>query len=289
MTETSNVTFLLVSNSKFLKSKFIESLSSDLNRFSLMSKSSKLSAGASEPVTISCYVSDYTTETLESNIESLYVQLVDANDKALTTSLIRRSSELEPAENQLHIQGIVYLYDELNSDTFAYVNSIHAELNKSCSKFIKSDTFTCLLFNIVDGTNINGQSMHLRKSQAEDAFKLTMLLDSFLDEFTNVQYVCLEGVNEIREMMEGGEDQAGNQFKLRSAFELLLYRYAPSQSQRKVRDYNENTGNGSNANSNLDQVRSSKKNTYKGEMARNLRNGNYVANLKFFFLSHLFL
>jgi hypothetical protein len=266
-----NVTLLLISNSKFLKNKFVESITSDANRFSLMSKS--LSTAEQKQLTFACHVCDYTTQTLETNIESVYVQMLDANEKSLTTSLIRRSSELDPATNQLHVQGIVYLYDEHNSDTFAYVNSIHAELNKLYSSFIKSDTFTCLLYNIVDGTNLNG-GMSLKKSQTEDAFKLTMLLDSFLDEFTNVQYVCLDNFNEIREIMDPN-DETSDKFKLKSAFESLVYRCAPCKSQRQQKNDSEIADrNASNANTNLEQIRHSKKNTYKGEMAKNLRHGN---------------
>ena len=290
MTDLNAITILLISNSKILKNKFIESLSSDLNHFSTMAKSLSVvppnsrqqQSAATDLSNFQCYVCDYTTETLpENSSEPVYVQLIDANDKALISSLVKKSSELESG-NQFYVNGIVYLYDELNTDTFAYINSIHAELNKSYSSFVKSDNLTCLLFNMADGTNIGtgGSVNALRKSQQEeDAYKLTELLDAFLDEFTNVQYVRLESVDEIKELMYQEDEFFGsNKQKLKASFDALVYRYAPvsfsssaANSRRKEStDHNSNSNFQSNA---AEPDRYAKKNSYKGEMARNLRNG----------------
>ena len=250
-------------------------MTSDLNHFSIMSRSlipspQSNNSGNEKKLAFNSYVCDYTAETLEVNIETAYIQLIDANEKNLTINLINESNE---SNRNFCVNGIVYLYDESNTDTFTYVNSIHSELNKKYSSFLKSENLTCLLYNIIDGTNINS-IVNTRTSQ-DDAFKLTSLLDAFLNEFTNVQYIRLENFDELRELIMNQDtlNTETNSYKLKSSFESLLYRHASMSSTQSKSERGLNFVLVSNANTDQEQIRNSKKNTYKGEMARNLRNG----------------
>jgi hypothetical protein len=265
-----NTNILLISNSKILKNKFVQSLSNERNHFSTMTKTINLGEQNKNDSIISSsfssHVCDYTTKTLDENLGPIYVQLIDANDKFLITDLVKKSIE---SQSNFDIKGIIYLSDELNSDTFAYVNSIHAELYKNYSSFVKNENFSCVLFNLINGTFINGVQSS-RKSQG-DLFKLTTLLDSFLDVFTNIQYIRIE---------DSENDES--KFKLRAGFEELLSRFAPNEIvNQKTNEFNNKNNQIESFN---DQERNAKKGTYKGEMSHNLRNGILMKRILYFLI-----
>lgn len=130
--ENDSINILLISSSKLLKNKFIESISNDLNNFSLMSKTTDSIQSASERFNFSCFVSDYTTELTDSCLNTNYVQLIEANEKNLLNTLIFKTASKQGSDKtfNFNINGIIYLYDESSSDTFAYIQSVHNELKK---------------------------------------------------------------------------------------------------------------------------------------------------------------
>ena len=136
-----NITILLISSSKLLKNKFIECLNNenDVNHFTLMTKTIESLKSVTEKINVPCLICDYSTKSMLENQkspnmppETSYVQLVDAGDKNLINNLISRTMNKETnSKYQFKVNGIVYLYDEKNTDTFAYVQAIHKELQKT--------------------------------------------------------------------------------------------------------------------------------------------------------------
>lgn len=247
--ESGSVNILLISNSKLLKSKFISSISSDTNSFSSMNR---IINDNEKQYSFSCHVSDYTT-SIDAKLYSL--QLIDVNDKGLIGHL------MSTANSSFPVNGIVYLYDELNSDTFAYVNSIHAEIKKLMSD--NFDSLSCLLFNLVDGSNLNLNRRSLPSE--DDMFQLTMKLDTFLTEFNNIQYVRLDNSDELKELINDKNNQTNeSRERARNTFDSLIERFAPCVKKEDKPKSSESVGQ---------QVRLLRKNFYKGEMLHNLRNG----------------
>jgi hypothetical protein len=143
-----NVTILLISSSKLLKNKFIECLNDENNQnhFTLMNKTIESLKSVNERITVPCLICDYLVQQptddgyVQSNNappDTRYVQLVDATDKNLINNLISRSINTESNKNfQFKVNAIVYLYDETNSDTFAYIQTIHRDLQKTFRSYL---------------------------------------------------------------------------------------------------------------------------------------------------------
>ena len=195
-----NVTILLISSSKLLKNKFIECLGdgNSSNQFTLMNKTIESLKSQNERVNVPCLICDYVTEEAlakhaNSQIppETTYVQLVDATEKNLINNLISRSVNAEVNRNfRFSVNGIVYLFDETNSDTFAYIQAIHKELQKTFKGFVSNESFRFLLCNMMGATiqtannNNNGGENNSTQSMKQ--------VENLLEEFNkNLQvFVC---------------------------------------------------------------------------------------------------
>jgi hypothetical protein len=243
-----NITILLISNSKLLKNKFIESLTTERNQFSLMiktfecgsnsinSKNEKESSSLSSPydterINISCLICDYSIN--EDDHLERYVQLIDANDKSVIHSLLKYSIE-EKESFKFYVNGIVYLYDETNSDTFTYIESMHRELNHKFPLFIQSDIFTCLLCNMRDSINFNSTNSSPRI--VNDHHHIDDI-QHFIEEFnSNLQYISQNYQNTItgiRPIINSNEED-----ELKKGFDFLIFRLV---NILKVSNSNENT------------------------------------------------
>lgn len=279
--ENPNISILLVSNSKLLKNKFIESISNDLNNFSLMIKNFESNKSGADKVTLQCFVCDYTVEHENDMIDfdTNYVQLIDGTDKHLINTLIQKTASDEKNNFKFHVNGIVYLFDESNSDTFAYVQSIHNELKKSFGDFVLNDgNLACILCNMINAANLNG----LRSSQ-DDALRIISLVNGFLDDFNNIQYVSQPFEETITGTRPAIEDD--NQNKLSMGFNSLISRIVSflSTSSKQVDENGLNIRSYSNSiksadmnnHNNNDVSKNSvfQKGNYEGDMFFNNRNG----------------
>ena len=279
-----NITLLLISNSKLLKNKFIESLNNDLNHFSLMNKSVDGINSVSERINLSCLVCDYCINPNNSD-DTNYVQLIDANDKNIINTLVHKTvHSVNDKKFQFNINGFVYLYDETNSDTFTYLQSIHNELRKSFKDFIISDNSSFLLCNMINAANISGMPV----STSEDSLKIINLVENFLDDYKNVQYVSQPYEETIMGSKPIYEEE--NQDKLKVNFDSLIGRFLPSVKNKNEDNYfsiRSETNSLNSADENYVRHISNKilpKKNYEGEMLNNLRNGFgiYVYDNRFF-------
>lgn len=203
MMASDNVTILLISSSKLLKNKFIECLGdgNSNNQFTLMNKSIESLKSQNERVSVPCLICDYLTDQAanESNSnmppETIYVQLVDAAEKNLINNLVSRSVNAKEAMSrnfQFNVNAIVYLFDETNSDTFAYVQAIHKELQKTFKPFVNNENVRFLLCNMIGATistTNNGDDAINTSCSTQSAKQV----ESFLEEFNNnlQVFVCL--------------------------------------------------------------------------------------------------
>ena len=150
MGSTENITILMVSNSKLLKNKFIESISNETNHFSLMTKSVEAIKSVSERINVSCFVSDYSLPKAggkSSAEKTQYTQIIDATDRTLINTLIFKTAESVATKNfKFFVNGIVYLYDETQSDTFSYLQSIHMELRNNYASLVTNENFKAYIF-----------------------------------------------------------------------------------------------------------------------------------------------
>lgn len=292
--ESENITILLISSSKLLKNKFIEALNNSLNQFTLMNKTIESLKSSNERILVPCLISDYTLET-ETNTN--YVQLVDASDTSLINNLISRSIN-SPKAFQFYINAIVYLYDEANPDTFYYVKSIHTDIKKTFSEFAANDSLLFLICNMINAATIGHQ-------QTSTNSKLISLLDKFLAEFNNMQYVS----QEYEDTILGPKQKINDENKLKTNFDQLVSRNIAkiklglnkkklSKLAKKSEDTDVPSINirsesesiksvdldvSSKSNELINKAKASKK-IYQGEMAHNLRNGFgiYQYDNKFF-------
>ena len=225
-----NITFLMISNSKLLKNKFIESISNELNHFSLMTKSVETIKSVSERINVSCFVCDYSL--IKTSDKTHYTQIVDANDKNLINTLIYKTVESIGTKNfKFFVNGIVYLYDESQSDTFSYLQSIHNELRNNYGNLIANENFKCLLCDMKNAINLNENKSGMPvQSRQQDS--LISLVDKFLREFKNIQYVAQEYEYSI--MGSKPIETNENSFKVKTSFDLLVSRAVAANIEDKV-------------------------------------------------------
>lgn len=313
-----NVTILLISSSKLLKNKFIECLNTEAsqNHFTLMTKTIESLKSLSERINVPCLICDYLTDQSDSGEEQLqscnipldttYVQIVDATDKNLLNNLISRSMNKENANKkkfQFNVNGIVYLYDESNTDTFAYVESIHRELNSSSTfkEYLDNESLRFLMCNMINAT------IATNSNTTDCSLKLIEKTENFLNGFNNnIQYVTqafeetilgskpipqTENSNDQENNLKNNFDEMIKRFNIRLDQSLnRTQRHREKESDESYKIINSMTDSmGSVKDENIrDVVRDSKmensKKNYQGEMQNNLRNGFgiYVYENKFF-------
>lgn len=289
-----NITILLVSSSKLLKNRFIEAISNESNHFSLMNKSIDSSANVESStgertISFNCFVSDYTVDNEDEQDDqntnhTNYVQIIDASDKKLLTTLVEKSI-YNQKNNKFFTNSIIYLYDESNTDTYAFVESINNDLSKVYPEFIRGEHITGLLCNMINAANLPGTGGTNRSNDNDLSLKMINLVDKFLSQFTNFQYVAQlyeETILGSRPVVD--EDDSPNN-KLKSAFDLLISRFLPGLLLNKDAISIKSTEN-SLKSSNVAKLNRQKvaKSNYKGEMMHNLRNGFgiYIYENKFF-------
>jgi hypothetical protein len=298
-----NITILLISSSKMLKNKLIESLNQNTakNHFSLMNKTIESLKTSTERINVPCLICDYSIEQTaqqhKNQTDTYYVQLVDATDTSLINNLISRSIHKESNKNfQFYINAIIYLYDESSPDTFYYVQSLHTELRKTFTDFITNDNLLFLICNMIDAATIGGQNV--RASQ-ENSSKLTSLLDNFLNEFSNIQYVSQAFEDSVLGAKPKIDADNGN--KLTTSFDSLIARNVskiklgldkikpinrkkPDVPALNIRSETESLQSVDLLNMKKDTKLSLSKKIYQGEMQNNLRNGFgiYMYDNKFF-------
>lgn len=278
-----NIAILLISSSKLLKNKFIEAISNDLNHFSLMNKSIK--SEDAERSNVACFICDYTVESSDNQnpASTSYVQLIDANDKKLLSTLIEKSIYQDKDYKQFFVNSIVYLYDETNTDTFAFIQSIHNDLNKVYPDFMGSEHLICMLCNMINAANLNGTT-NTRSSQ-DDSFRLINMVDEFLDGAKNFQYMAqtfeqtILGSRPILDEEDNGEN------KIKIKFDLLISRFLPAGLIDMNRDFVSIKSTDHSLKSaplnKITEKQTKQKSNYKGEMMKNLRNGRTSSNKYF--------
>ncbi|CAF0793589.1 unnamed protein product [Brachionus calyciflorus] len=282
--ENDGINILLVSSSKLLKNKFIECLTNELNNFTLMNKTTEFTS-VQDRVNFSCFISDYSIQNENSKYITKYVQLIDGADKNLIDGLIMRSTNFTK-NYPFYIHALVYLYDESNSDTFAYVKSIHNELRKSNEAFTINENLTCLLCNMINAANLG-----TNKSESEESYKVLNQVQSFLDEYSNFQYVSQPFQDSIlgsKPIVENSDESSN---KLRINFDFLVDRYftfVPNYNMEStvmdIKSFTHSMNSESIKKSMNTFKKEIFKHNYKGEMANNLRNGFgiYVYDNNFF-------
>jgi len=259
-----------------------------------------------ERITVPCLICDYLVKYSDegqiqrNNLppESRYVQLVDATDKNLINNLISRSINTESNKNfQFKVNAIVYLYDETNSDTFAYIQAIHKDLQKTFKAYLMdNDSFRFILANMSNAT------MNSNFSQ-EESFRMLKLAESFLQQFNNnIQYVTQEFENSVLgskpiQTVPGEENNLKINFDdfITHFHEISLNQNLSKSSKKKEKESDDSykiitsmTDSLQSANEEIKQSTTNKlensKKKYQGEMANNMRNGFgiYVYENKFF-------
>jgi hypothetical protein len=236
-----------------------------------------------DKISLQCFVCDYTVEHENDMIDfdTNYVQLIDGTDKHLINTLIQNTvSSEERNHSKFKINGIVYLFDESNSDTFAYVQSIHNELKKNFADFVLNDgSLACILCNMINAANLNG----LRSSQ-DDALRIISLVNGFLDEFNNIQYISQPFEETITGTRPAIEDDDQN--KLSTGFNSLISRiisFTSTSSKQNdenglnIRSYSNSIKSVDLNNPNNNEMSKNsvfQKGNYEGDMFFNNRNGN---------------
>lgn len=268
------INILLVSSSKLLKNKFVESISNEINNFTLMTKKTESSVDNGK-INLNCFISDYSIELENSKYATKYVQLIDGSDKSIIYSLIKSCSSPKKI-TEFYIHSIIYLYDEVNSDTFAYIQSIHNELKKNFENFILGDDLTCLLCNMINATKLESD-----KSDSDESLKILNLVQNFLEEFNNVQYISQPFENSALGSVPMVNNCETNNNKLKINFDFLVDRYfsfVPKKDSTLI-EFN-SFSNSLNSESLKKSVNTFKndnfKYKYKGEISNNLRNGNFL-------------
>lgn len=264
------VNILLISSSKLLKNKFIESISNELNSFTLMKKNTESSVDNSL-YNLNCFISDYSIELENGKYATKYVQLIDGSDKNIIHLLIENSFSSKKI-SKFYIHSIIYLYDESNSDTFAYIKSIHNELKKNFENFILSEDLTCLLFNMINAANLESN-----QSNFDESFKILNLVQEFLEEFNNIQYVSQPYESSPNGNLPVVADSQETN-KLKKNFDLLIDRYFSFVFKQDSTYIEFNSfSNSLNTESLKKSINTFKnenfKHNYKGEISNNLRNG----------------
>jgi hypothetical protein len=307
-----NLTILMISNSKLLKNKFIESISNETNHFSLMTKSVDSIKSMSERINVNCFVCDYTltnNTTNKSNTTTHYTQIIEGNERNLINTLVHKS--VESKSFKFFVNSIVYLYDQTQTDTFSYVQSIHNELKASYGSFVLNENFNCLLCDMKNAINLNdnrnGMPVNARQQQL-----LINLVEKFLGDYKNVQYITQE--YEFNLLGSKPIEQDDNQFNVKNTFDQLISRLVtlsrpplsvvnvkPPKSHRTDADIFMNIKAEENSlKSRIDMLTSSTQNSlslspskkpqskviskknYNGDMKNNVRNG-MIAFKSFFF------
>lgn len=220
-----NTTILLISNSKLLKNKFIESLSNETNNFSLMSKNALKSE--TESIKISCFVCDYSPDGTN---KTRYMQVIDGTERTLINTLIGQT--IENKFFKFFINAIVYLFDENETDTFSYVQSIHNELKSNYREFMQSQN--CLLCNMKSAIRLNETSNTVLLQNTDKQQQIILdLVERFLSDSKNLQYTTQEYENTIL----GCKPIEDDLLVIQDSFNQLIMRMAslPSsnQSQRQ--------------------------------------------------------
>ncbi|RMZ97021.1 hypothetical protein BpHYR1_030481 [Brachionus plicatilis] len=272
------INILLVSSSKLLKNKFIESISNELNNFTLMTKSIE-SQIENNRININCFISDYSIELENSKYATKYVQLIDGSDKNIIYSLIENTYSAKK-NSQYFIASIIYLYDESNSDTFAYIQSIHNELKSNFENFILSNDLTCLLCNMINVTNLESN-----QSSSDESFKILNVVQNFLDQFNNIQYISQQFENSILGSVPVVSNSEETNNKLKINFDFIVDRYfsfVPKQESTYI-DFNSysNSLNTTSLKKSISTFKNENfKHNYKGEISNNLRNGMILIKIE---------
>lgn len=326
-----NVTILLIGQTKLLKNKFIEAINDKNNifHFTLMTKTIESLKSLSERIDVPCFICDYVLpqetelnkslrlidfkkiwknydfpfnfKLILSNVppETTYVQLVDASDRNLINNLISRSINKEMNKNfHFNVNAIIYLYDEFSPASFAYVQSVHLELNKTFQDFVtNNENLKLLLFNMKNAT------IPSNESSIEGAVNFSQI-EKFLDKFTNIQYIVQEFMDTIlgSKPKRGGSDSDNSikssldeiMLKFHSIYQDLSF---PGKRKEKESDLSYRIGTLSDSIKSVDEVKevSSDRNkvtvkkTYQGEMQNNLRNGNIFVDIFMSFGFKIFL
>lgn len=282
----------MISNSKLLKNKFIESISNEINHFSLMTKSVESIKSVSERINVSCFVSDYTLTNNKSN-NTHYTQIVDGNERNLINTLVYKS--IESRTFKFFVNGIVYLYDQTQTDTFSYLQSIHNELKTSYGSFILNENFNCLLCDMKNAINLNDNRNEL-PVPARQQQSLLNLVEKFLTDFKNVQYITQE--YEYNLLGSKAIEMDDNHFNVKNNFDQLIGRIVdgsqslkPLKAQKnqpemflnirtdenslrsRIESLHSSTQGSLNISHHKKPIKAVSKKNYTGDMKNNVRNG----------------
>lgn len=271
-----NYTVLLISNSKLLKNKFIESLNNETNQFSLMKKTIEYNK-LPEKITLECLICDYVYDTESNSSETCYVQIIDINDKNIINYLIGKSNELGPKKFKFFVNSIVYLYDESQSDTFAYIKTIHNDIKNFIGDFVFNENLKIILFNMANAIN-SKFSINMNDNETKNSLStLFNAVETFLDEFKMIEYVP-QFFNDSTSKIEDYNDN-----KIKQAFDLMILSQINNLPIINKTNIEENVIN-TQSNSLKSALSAVNKNMYTGEMTNNLRNGFgvYVYDNKYF-------
>ena len=314
----------MISNSKLLKNKFIESISNEINHFSLMTKSVESIKSMTERINVSCFVCDYSLANNKAN--TYYTQIVDGNERNLINTLVSKS--IENKSFKFFINGIVYLYDQTQTDTFSYLQSIHNELKTNYGSFVLNDNFKCIICDLKNAINLNenrnGMPLEARQQQS-----LLNLVDKFLTDFKNVQYITQEyeynllgskpiemGDNFfnvkinfdqlIRRLVDGSQSSNFNEKQSKAPknnSEMILNIKTEENALRsRLESLNSSTNVSLSLSPNKKPSKALSKKNYTGDMKNNVRNGkrcfifilclnfkNKASNIVLKVLAHMFL
>lgn len=211
--------------------------------------------------------------------------------------MVEKTVFAEKSHRQFFVNGIVYLFDETETDTFAYVQSIHKDLVSTYPEFLGSSSSSSsssnqrfsfyggLLCNMINSGGVPSNS------GPDDALRLIENLERLLDQSSSgsiqLEYVTQKYEETIlgsRPVIESSDESSNGENKLKIGLDSLVTRILqPSHVD------DEDDGEGEEAKETLSikstehslksaplQTLMKKKATrnYLGEMNRNLRNGS---------------
>jgi hypothetical protein len=279
-----DIILLLISNSKILKNKFIEALSSDVNMFSLRTIDTDLPPPMSDRVDLNLIICNYSVN--EDPTNQFFIQLVDVHDKNLINYLILNAlngrgsiaSEIDQII-RFPTRAIIYLYDESNVSSFACIDSIHTDLIRNLRITAEeNDIFSFMLCNMINASHMNSEYTAAKNERLE----LLAQVEQFLECNKNVLYVSQLYENTIAGSKLVIEDSHNN---LKANFDLLIERLAKSYSSSNgTNNINDKKGLKANLASSKLQLDISQPHLktkipyqhYKGEMHNNLRCGMLI-------------
>lgn len=279
---------LLISNSKILKEKYVQLISDSNTRYEYervklenhfdSNNNNNKNDARSLDLQFSCYSS------IHSPNQTNYIQLklIDTNDKTVINSLFdltikeKKTFELDDDVAIYAIKSIIYVFDEANTDTFTYVESIHKEITSKYGDFIKANKMNFLLCNLPNMIAIKIKSINLNDQEIKE--KTDKLVENFLfenkDHFVYTTHVASVKasveMNLIRNsfnklvtklkfnLYQINNDDVGSRVKSISSFKNIV---SPTNSFNNLRDRSKSRDD------------RSKSGIYDGEVKNNLRNG----------------